>query len=138
MLVLSKPKKYLLFSLWLWFWLYIPAFMLYVFSMIEWMQSAKHGHDSEQVFLSSFAIVFVVHFATIISVLAQCIFYIWHIITKNPALSQNGKVLWALVMFMFNTFVIPIYWWMYIRTAPETQEELDAMRSTHDIAQTFS
>ncbi len=33
---------------------------------------------------------------------------------KNPALSTGMKVLWCALLYCFNIFVFPIYWFMYI------------------------
>lgn len=33
---------------------------------------------------------------------------------KNPALSTGMKVLWCILLYCFNVFLFPVYWFMYI------------------------
>ncbi len=42
---------------------------------------------------------------------------IWFIIlaVKNPQLESTMKLVWGILLYMFNIFVFPVYWFMYIR-----------------------
>lgn len=136
--MLNKKKKYLLFCLWLWQWIYIPGFVIYTIGLTMMMRSSSRADGADDFMMYSLAVVFVLHFATILSILAQVAFYIWHVLKKNPSLEQNAKIMWSLLIFMFNGIVIPMYWWQYIRTAPENQAELDAWKDHSDVEQALS
>ena len=34
---------------------------------------------------------------------------------KNPNLSTGMKVLWCILIYSFNLFIFPVYWFIYIR-----------------------
>lgn len=131
MLILTRARKSVLCVLWAWLILYIPLFIAYVFGLTVLMQSATRGDGSDDLMLWSFAAVFILHALTILSLLGQAIFYIWHAATKNPRLNQSQTLLWAALILVLGGVTIPIYWWQYIRTAPENHEELEAQMSTH-------
>jgi hypothetical protein len=40
-------------------------------------------------------------------------FYIVHVF-KNPALKDDRRALWAVVLFMGLPFSAPVYWWLFI------------------------
>ena len=42
---------------------------------------------------------------------------IWYMIKtfKNPAFSTGTKVLWCILLYCFNMFVFPVYWFLYVR-----------------------
>lgn len=48
---------------------------------------------------------------------------VFHIasIVRNPHLDTNGKIIWGVVIFQFNLFAMPFYWYRHLwRSQPET------------------
>lgn len=42
---------------------------------------------------------------------------IWYMIKtfKNPGFTTGMKVLWCILLYCFNLFVFPVYWFLYVR-----------------------
>ena len=42
---------------------------------------------------------------------------IWYMIKtcKNPEFTTGMKVLWCVLLYCFNLFVFPVYWFLYVR-----------------------
>ncbi len=61
----------------------------------------------------AFAVIFALHFLTMLFILALTIFYIVDIF-RNNRVEKDKKALWAIVIFMGNAIAMPIYWYLYI------------------------
>lgn len=53
----------------------------------------------------------------LLSVIAVYGVMIWLMIktVKNPNIDKGLKVVWCICLYMFNMFVFPVYWFIYIR-----------------------
>lgn len=53
----------------------------------------------------------------LIGVALTYVIMIWYMIKtcKNPGFTTGTKVLWCLLLYFFNLFVFPVYWFLYIR-----------------------
>ena len=52
-----------------------------------------------------------------VSVILTWVDIIWFIIIacKKPGWNTENKVIWGLLLYFFNVFVFPVFWWKYIR-----------------------
>ena len=60
-----------------------------------------------------FPYIVIPHVGTMLLMFALAAFYIVHVF-KNPALKDDRRVLWAVVLFMGLPFSAPVYWWLFI------------------------
>ncbi len=53
----------------------------------------------------------------LIGVVMTFVMMIWYMIKtcKNPEFSTGIKVLWCALLYCFNMFIFPVYWFMYVR-----------------------
>jgi hypothetical protein len=62
--------------------------------------------------------LFAVHIITMILILALIALYII-LALKSDHLDQTTRIVWVLLLYMLNMFVMPVYWYLYIwRAAP--------------------
>lgn len=45
--------------------------------------------------------------------LLMLVFYLIHIFSNNR-LARNERVVWAIILPLFNMFIMPVYWYIYI------------------------
>lgn len=52
-----------------------------------------------------------------IGVILTFVIMIWYIVKvfKNPELSTGMKILWCFLLYSFNLFIYPVFWFIYIR-----------------------
>lgn len=63
-------------------------------------------------------IIFVLHLLTIFVIVGLEIFYILHAF-RNPALDRGQAIIWTILLVTLNIFVMPVYWFKYLRHEPE-------------------
>lgn len=53
----------------------------------------------------------------LIGVILTFVVMIWYMIKtyKNPEFTTGMKILWFVLLYCFNLFVFPVYWFMYVR-----------------------
>lgn len=53
----------------------------------------------------------------LIGVILTFVVMIWYMIKtyKNPEFTTGMKILWFALLYCFNLFVFPVYWFMYVR-----------------------
>jgi hypothetical protein len=97
-----------LFTIWPVF--YLLLFMaFFVFMAFTIFQHAPHQQPDP----GFFPCIVIPHVGTMLLMVALMAFYIMHVF-KNPALKDDRRVLWAVVLFMGLPFSAPIYWWLFI------------------------
>lgn len=70
-----------------------------------------------------FTTLMVSHFTSIFVNLGMMIYYVVHVLTKNDAITdQTHRLLWALLLFMGNMLVTPVYYVMFI--LPDRRQSL--------------
>ena len=111
---LSRGKKILLGFLTVWPWIYIPCFMIAVFSII--LLTEQGGADGAPLLMF---IIIPFHFLTIFLIFILMGFYVYHSV-KNKKLDDDKRLVWILALFFGNMIVMPVYWYMNIWKEPET------------------
>lgn len=59
-------------------------------------------------------LLFVGHVVAALLSLCLLVFYLRHAF-RNPRLSKDARALWAVLIVVANVFVMPAYWWLYLR-----------------------
>lgn len=74
--------------------------------------SGEGTMSAGEMVLAAFMFIFVLF--TVIIVYA---IMIWYMIKacKNPNLSTGMKVLWCAVLYCFNMFIFPVFWFIYVK-----------------------
>lgn len=62
-------------------------------------------------------LVFAGHCTTMLVTLALSGWYIYAVV-KHPSLDQTMRLVWILVLFQFNVFAMPVYWYLHVWRAP--------------------
>ena len=118
---LSKPVKILLVVGTLWPFVYVPLFMLAIFSLAG--LTAVYGNNAEPpaaFFIVFFGVVMPLHLLTILLMQGLLIFFIIHII-YTERMPKNIKAVWAGAIMVFNVMVMPFYWYFSIWREPRGQ-----------------
>lgn len=111
---MKKSNKILLGIATIWPFIYLGLFMIFVFSTIFFARGGMPDSGaSEGGFPILFVLIFALHALTILWVWALIAFYIVNVF-KNDRVEKDKKVLWAVVLFMGNMIVMPVYWYLYI------------------------
>jgi hypothetical protein len=106
---ISRPIAAILGLVTVWPVVYFVGFVVFMFTTVMWSQTGP----SE----AWFEAVFVAHLVTMLVTLALLAFYVVHLF-KNQALTDDRRVLWAIVLFMGNLFAFPVYWYLYVWHTP--------------------
>ena len=107
---MKKSNKVLLGIATIWPFIYIVLFMAFMLSTFFFMRGgAAEGGIVPGVMVAVFAL----HFLTIVWVWALIAFYMVNVF-RNDRVDKDKKVLWAVVLFMGNMLVMPVYWYLYI------------------------
>ena len=67
--------------------------------------------------LIRFEALFLLHVLTMVWMVGLMIFYIVYLF-QSKRISQDKKVLWAIVLFMGHVIAMPIFFWLYIWPDP--------------------
>jgi hypothetical protein len=57
----------------------------------------------------------IVTLATVLLSMALVVSYAYHAY-RNPAVSEDGKVFWIVVLAIGSLVVTPVYWWRHLRS----------------------
>ncbi|MCL5093750.1 MAG: hypothetical protein M1355_01315 [Patescibacteria group bacterium] len=109
---MSKPSKIFLGLATIWPVIYMFIFMAFIFSQI-FIAQISGGEPALEIFF----FIFILHFLTIIEIFVLLIIYVRDVF-KNPAIIQEKKTLWAVVLFLGNMIAMPVYWYLYIWQEP--------------------
>lgn len=120
---LSKRLKILLAAATLWPFVYFGLIMLFALSVMAAQLLTHRSPDYGPPGGILLLIILPIHLLTILVWNALMIFYIVHVITTKRVTKSNDKALWAVVIFVLNILIMPVYWYLYIwcepRPAPE-------------------
>ncbi|MDT4968379.1 MAG: hypothetical protein QOJ64_3116 [Acidobacteriota bacterium] len=108
---MTKSAKVLLGIATIFPFLYMIFFFVLVFSMLS--SPNRFGTLETGSWETQFSIIVVLHVLTVFLVMGLTIFYIVNIF-RNYRVSQDKKVLWAVVIFFGSVLAMPIYWYLYI------------------------
>lgn len=95
---------------------FLPAILVFgtlilfaVFGIVAGMEGTMGA--GETIFMI-FLLVF-----EFIGVILALVMIVWYMIKacKNPNLSTGMKVVWCFLIYSFNLFIFPVYWFIYIR-----------------------
>lgn len=107
---MKKSNKVLLGAATIWPFIYIVLFMVFMLSTFFFTR----GGAAEGGFVPGvMVVVFALHFLTIVWIWALIAFYMVNVF-RNDRVDKDKKVLWAVVLFMGNMIVMPVYWYLYI------------------------
>src|SRR5215210_5308888 len=107
---MKKRNKILLGIATAWPIIYIPLFILFMFSFVL---MADRRASPDGAFPAMFLLIFPLHILTILGGLALSVFYIVNVF-RNPRVEKDKQVLWVLMLFMVGLVALPIYWYLYI------------------------
>lgn len=111
---MKQSTKILLGLATLWPFVYVVFFFIFVFASILFMPSSGGQELGPPV---SFMILFLMHFLTMLLILALTVIYMVNVF-RNDRVDKDKKVLWAVVLFMGSMIAMPIYWYLYIWKEP--------------------
>lgn len=113
---LSKPLKLLIGALTVWPCLYLLLFLaVFAFMFLSLGRAGLAPSPAE--IQQGFAVLFILHFATMVLVLGLMAFYIVHLF-QAASVPQDRKVLWAVILFLGNVVAMPVYWYMHVWRDP--------------------
>ncbi len=114
---MSTGKKLALGAFTIWPVLYIFLFMGFVlFSMFAMETGSSEGPPM------MFMVIFPLHMLTMLSMFALIAIYVV-LAVKNKNLDDTMRIIWVLLLVMFNILAAPAYWWLYVWNEPPTPEE---------------
>ncbi len=93
----------------------LAYFLFFMFTVFFLIISVIFSHQPPQQdnFFIFFGALFVLHFLTMFDILGLLIYYTIHIF-NNPAMKDEKRILWLIVLFLGNVFSVPVYWYYYI------------------------
>ena len=111
---LSSPRaRYLLLAASLLPMVYVPLFVLFVFSMMDTMQ------HTQQPDLGAFMGLFAVHALMMLINLANLVVYCIHAV-KNTAFDDKLRIMWVLLIFFVPIVSHLVYWFVYLNPRSQT------------------
>ena len=120
-MTISKPVKLLVGALSVWPFVYLVLFVGFVATSVFWIGQTEA--DESGLVPIAFGLVFVVHFATILSIFGLTIFYVVFLF-KTDRVPQEKKALWAVVLVLGNMLANPVFYYLYVW--PDEWPGLDA------------
>lgn len=108
---MKKSTKILLGIATIWPILWIPIFILAMFSTIFF--SGPGAPPDADVFPTVFLVVFPLHMLTVFGSLALSVFYIVNIF-RNKRVEKDKQVLWVVLLLLAGMIAEPIYWYLFI------------------------
>ncbi|HEY0323868.1 MAG TPA: hypothetical protein VGC66_23165 [Pyrinomonadaceae bacterium] len=115
---MKKSNKVLLGIGTFWPFVYIPIFMLTIFSTFIF----SGGGQPNDAFPLMFLVIMPLHMLTIFGSLALTIFYVVNIF-RNPRVEKDKQVLWVALLLLAGMMAAPVYWYLYIwREEPQASQ----------------
>lgn len=116
---MSRTTKILLGIASLWPIVYMGLFMAFMFGtfFFTFISEMKHPGAEPEGFPVAFAVIFALHFFTILWIFGLLGVYIWHLFVTDRV-PKDQKALWAVVLFLGNMMAMPVYWYLYIWREP--------------------
>jgi hypothetical protein len=117
---MKKSTKVLLGIASIWPVIYIPIFLLAVFSFVIF--GGPPGKEPPAAFPLIFLVIFAVHMLTVFVTLGTKIFYIVNVF-KNPKVEKDKQLMWVLLLVLAGLFAEPVYWYLNIwRDRPDAAQ----------------
>ena len=91
--------------------------MSFFFGMMFFLSFHSPMNDRHQGMPLPIIILFAGQFFTIFFMFALTAFYIVYLF-RTDRVPQDKKALWAVVLFLGNTFAFPVFWYLYIWKEP--------------------
>jgi hypothetical protein len=107
-MTMTKPRALLLAVFTVWPFIYMFLFIGFVFTSMFWIGPGRHNQAPDM-----FMAVMALHLLTMLEMFALLVIYMVHLF-KTPAVRQDMKALWAVVLFLGNMLAMPVYWYLYI------------------------
>jgi hypothetical protein len=108
---MRKSTKILLAIATIWPLIYMVVFFVV---MISTFSSMPLNRPPDAGSLDNFVtIILPLHLLTMLLVMGLTIFYIVNVF-RNDRVIKDKKTLWAVVLFLGNVMVMPVYWYLYI------------------------
>lgn len=127
---MKKTGKVLLLLAGLWPFISMIIFFVVMSSTVSSMP--LHGRPDVRAFEDMFRYIIPLQVLTMLDVLGLTIFYMINVFRndrvakdKKALVAKDKKALWAVVLFLGNTFAFPFYWYFYIW--PEKDGSIDAL-----------
>jgi len=127
---LSKPVKILIGIATIWPPIFMFLFMFgfffmgFVMPMIVGDLNHMGGpHERDFIALAAFIIFMALYLFTILLWNGLMIFYIVHLFMTKRIAEGGTKALWAVLIFLANILVMPVYWYLYIWQEPASGQE---------------
>lgn len=120
---MDKPIRIILGIATLWPIFYIALFFLFIFSQIFLFSQQKPPS------FGTFFTMFILHFLTMILVIALLIIYIVDLF-RNDRVQKDMKPLWAIVILLGGIIAMPIYWYLYIWREPKEINKATSPKAT--------
>lgn len=115
---MKKSTKVFLGIASIWPLIYIPLFLLAIFSMILMGDPGRQPDAFPLVFM----VIMPLHFLTILGSIAVKVFFIVDIF-KNPRVEKDKQLMWVLLLVFVGMFADPIYWYLNIwRDSPNAAQ----------------
>ena len=87
----------------------LPVAYVFLFFVVILFVFVGAGNPSH----GSFMLLVVMHFGVMVLTWCLIAFYIFFLFTTDYV-KQDHKALWAVVLFLGNMFVMPVFWYIYI------------------------
>lgn len=107
---MKKSNKVLLGIATFWPFIYIPIFVIAMFSAVLFSGPGGAPNDA-----FPFILMFIIplHMLTIFGSLALMVFYVVNVF-RNKRVEQDKQVLWVLLLVLAGMMAAPVYWYLYI------------------------
>ncbi len=116
-MTLSRPQKIVLGALSLWpilhFFVFFGFFVLMFAASVGTAALGPRGNALPAALAGGFALVFLLHFATLALTFGLTVFYIVYLF-KTDRVRQDKKALWAVVLFLGNVIAMPVFFYLYV------------------------
>ncbi len=98
------------------------AYFIFIFGFVFRSIAATSPYPAQPTpfpteFFAGFGIVFLLFFVSIIAYYALFILFVIDVF-KNDRIIEDVKIIWMFALFFGSIISLPIYWFMYFRTAP--------------------
>ncbi len=112
---MTRRGKLILGLATLWPVIYVVIFMGFCFYLMI-KDSAGPQASAEPPFF--FTCIVVIHGFTSLWIFGLLLYYICNVFA-NPAVPDQKRALWAVVLFLGNFIAMPVYWYLYVWSPPE-------------------
>ena len=99
---------------------FVFAVLLFVLTMAGALLTASGEPEvNPLVIFGPFMALFGLHLLAMLVIVAQLIVYLV-LVLRNPTLTDNERILWALGILFAGALVTPVYWYLQVWPLPDT------------------